>query len=84
MNLERYLNQYLGQPIGKLAVTSAIGTPGFVQKVEWNNFPSSSHLSHEIDIENSWVTIWWDNGNRDGDTVDTVDNMTHVTVKENT
>lgn len=80
LNLMQYLNRHLGEPIGKLAVISAVGTPGFVQKVEWNHFPSTCELLHEIDIEKSWVTILWENGK---DSVDSVDNMIHIGVKEN-
>jgi len=78
MNLLDYLMQHLGQPIPKLRVISALGNLGTVEVVTWKKFPENSSLRDEIDEENSWVSIKWDNGNY---TDQSIDLLSQVEVK---
>lgn len=74
-SLEEYLLNHLGQDIPKLAVISAVGTPGIVENVTWNIFPRHETLDQEYNIEECLVTIRWENGEKD---ITSVDCLSHV------
>lgn len=85
ITLEQHLMWNIGRAYCPLAVISAVGTRGVVTKIEWNRFAQTpdilreNPLENEYDIEDSWVTIQWNNG---ADSYDSVDNMRHIILDE--
>jgi len=78
-SVEEYLLNHLGQEIPKIAVISAVGTPGIVENVTWNIFPRHGTLDQEYNLEESLVKIRWENGQED---ITSVDDLSHVMMAE--
>lgn len=72
MTLEQYLMKRLGNEIPRIEVLSANKqVKGIVESVVWNRLPNK-----DFDIERSWVTIKWENGNETHNSVDFMDKVT--------
>jgi len=74
VTLEQYLIKHIGEDIPQIEVLSANKqVTGIVKSVVWNRFPNK-----DFDIERSWVTIEWENGDESWNSVDFMDKVTVV------